>query len=136
LDVQAASALACLHDCGVLHRDIKPENMLIHESFGLVLNDYDVSCDSSDTDARSKLQVGTASFRSPRLDALIHGKYDHRDDWLALGLSFAYLTDLYLPPGGSNIKNVALKDLQSQQWCPEGVRTQLRLALRKRVDFT
>ena len=64
----------------------------------------------------------------------------HNFDWLALGLSFAYLTDLYLPPDGSNIKDVALKDvalkdvalkdLQSQQWCPEGVRTQLRLALR------
>ena len=129
--MQAAAALACLHECGVLHRDIKPENMLIHESFGLVLNDYDVASDSSDSDARCNLQVGTDSFRSPRLDVLIHGKYDHRDDWLALGLSFAYLTDLYLPSDGSNIKDVALKDLQSQQWCPEGVRTQLHLALRK-----
>jgi len=133
--VQVASALACLHDCGVLHRDIKPDNMLIHESFGLVLNDYDVSCYSSDSDARSMLQVGTATFRSPRLDALIHGKYENRDDWLALGLSFAYLTGLYLPPSGSNIKDVALKNLQSQPWCPQGVRTQLRLALKKRVDF-
>ena len=116
--MQAASAVACLHDFGVLHRDIKPENMLIHETFGLILNDYDVSCDSSDSAARSQLQVGTASFRSPRLDALIHGKYDTRDDWLALGLSFAYLTDLYLPSGGSNIKDTALKDLQAQRWCP------------------
>ncbi len=134
--MQAASALACLHECGVLHRDIKPDNMLMHESFGLVLNDFDVSCDGSDSDARSMLQVGTATFRSPRLDALLHGNYEHGDDWLALGLSVAYLTNLYLPPGGSNIKDVALTNLQSQQWCPESVRTQLRLALKKRVDFT
>jgi len=132
--VQAASALACLHECGVLHRDIKPDNMLIHESIGLVLNDFDVSCDSSDSDARSMLKVGTATFCSPRLD-VIDGMYEHGDDWLALGLSFAYLTNLYLPPSGSNIKDVALTNLQSQQWCPESVRTQLRLALKKRVDF-
>ena len=92
--MQAVCALTCLHGCGVLHRDIKPDSMLAHDTLGMVINDYDVSCDLSDLAARSKLQVGSLGFRSPGLHGLAIGRYDVRYDWLALGLSFAQLTDV------------------------------------------
>ena len=128
--MQAVCALTCLHGCGILHRDIKPDNMLVHDTLGMVINDYDASCDLSDLAARSKLQVGSLGFRSPRLDGLADGRYDVRDDWLALGLSFAHLTDLYTPAGCSKNKFMALNHLRAQCWCPESLRIQLNVSLR------
>ena len=59
-------AVTGLHEVGVLHRDIKPENMLCVNS-QLCLNDFDVRCLSSSSDATLRSRVGTEAFRSPTL---------------------------------------------------------------------
>ena len=124
--LQAASALTALHDLGVLHRDIKPDNMLLGHDGRLLLNDYDVSCTTADLSARSMLQVGTPAFTSPCLDST--GQYQCGDDWLSLGLSFAYLADLYPKFGDSQVKLDALQRLQQQACCPASITNETQQA--------
>ena len=83
----ARDGLAGMHARRILHRDVKPSNMIIiHGS--LLLNDFDVSCSLDDTPAvLQQLQVGTDSYRSPKLK----DKWRERDDWLGLVLSFLSL---------------------------------------------
>ena len=124
--LQAALALVALHAVDVLHRDIKPDNMLLCHDGSLLLNDYDVSCTSADLHARSMLQVGTPAFSSPRSDFVGQGQYQFQDDWLALGLSFAHLANLYPKPGDCKVKLDALQKLQQQVWCPASVRSKIQ----------
>lgn len=121
-------ALAALHALGVLHRDIKPDNMLLGHDGRLLLNDYDVSCTTADLSARSMLQVGTPAFTSPCLDSVGQGQYQFRDDWLSLGLSFAYLVNLYPKPGGFKVKLDALQRLKQQVWCPANITSKIQQA--------
>ena len=116
--LQAVLALAALHALGVMHRDIKPDNMLLSSGGMLLLNDYDMSCTEADSAARSTLPVGTPAFMSPRLDSVGQGQYQYCDDWLSLGLAFAYLVNLYPNPGDSSVKLDALQRLGQQEWCP------------------
>ena len=101
-----------------MHRDIKPDNILLGQDGTLLLNDFDVSCKKADTLARRNLQVGTPAFISPRLESGYQGRYDFRDDWLSLGLSFAQLVGLYPKSGTRQVKLDALQRLQQQPWCP------------------
>jgi len=123
--LQAALALAALHALGVLHRDIKPDNMLLGHDSSLLLNDFDVSCTTVNLPVRSILQVGTPAFTSPRLDAVSQGQYQFQDDWLSLGLSFAYLVNLYSKPGGCEVKLDALQRLKQQVWCPASIASKI-----------
>ena len=84
----ASKALKSLHDNKVIHRDIKPNNMIIIKGT-LMLNDFDVSCCTTDDANLLKCnkhhEVGTSKFRSPKLKDY----WRQRDDWLSLILSFA-----------------------------------------------
>ena len=66
--------------------------MLLSAGGQLVLNDFDVSCFSTDEPAR-RMPVGTDAYRSPRLDSADAPLYEEQDDWVALCISFA---DLFL----------------------------------------
>lgn len=119
--------MSTIHKAKVLHRDLKPDNLLIKEG-KLIINDYDVSCEASEAQARRVLKVGAPAFRAPRLDAEGLRSYDYSDDWASLGLTFANLLGLYnLAP---SMKTAALQNLCSQEYVPELFKRQLQVALR------
>ena len=88
-------AVTGLHAAGVLHRDIKPENMLLIND-NVFLNDFDVSCLISSSEATLCSRVGTDDFRSPLWQA--GEPYGILDDLASLLLSFAWLLHMRTEP--------------------------------------
>ena len=76
---------------GVLHRDIKPDNMLVINN-QLHLNDFDISCLASSSDATLQMKVGTEDFQSPLWQT--GQPYREVDDLASLVLSFAWLVNI------------------------------------------
>jgi len=94
---QAEAAVQQLHTMHILHRDIKPANFLAHNG-QLVLNDFDMACQSCQTGEISRRPVGTMAFWSPRCDVEIPGwHYAPEDDWMGLALTFASWLGVYQP---------------------------------------
>ena len=97
-------AVTGLHAAGVLHRNIKPENMLQINS-DVFLNDFDVSCLRTSSDATLRMRAGTEDFRSPLWQA---GRpYQAIDDLASLLLSFAWLLHMRTEPAIAQIQYLA-----------------------------
>lgn len=75
----------------MLHRDIKPDNMLVIDN-QLHLNDFDISCLASSSDATLQMKVGTEGFQSPLRQT--GQPYREVDDLASLVLSFAWLVHI------------------------------------------
>jgi hypothetical protein len=128
LDLQASIALSVIHSAGVLHRDIKPDNLLLLKPGCLIINDFDVACFQSSTSDRRGAGVGAPAFQSPRLDADRWRSFERRDDWASLGLTFAYLLNLY--DLQDHAKKSSLQRLLQLPAVPDAFREGLKLALR------
>ena len=97
-------AVTGLHAAGVLHRDIKPENMLLIND-NVFLNDFDVSCLSSSSEATLCSRVGTDNFRSPLWQ--VGEPYGTLDDLASLLLSFAWLLHMRTEPLALRIQHLS-----------------------------
>ncbi|WP_067469166.1 protein kinase domain-containing protein [Actinomadura macra] len=67
---ETASALAAIHEAGVVHRDIKPENVLLdtHRTPPSVrLTDFGIARIAEQTGSKSTMLVGTAPYIAPEL---------------------------------------------------------------------
>ncbi|KAJ9516181.1 hypothetical protein QJQ45_024610, partial [Haematococcus lacustris] len=61
----ALSALAYLHDLGIIHRDIKPENLLMDSSFQVKIADFGLSIHQGYEVANTRL--GTLDYLAPEI---------------------------------------------------------------------
>ena len=111
-----ASALAAVHEHGIIHRDIKPGNIMVVRTGEIWLTDFGIakgvkSDQDDNTDlTRGDLMMGTAKYLSPEL---VQGKeLDGRADIYSLGLVLYECLAGHVPFKGSNDQQVAIARLQ------------------------
>ncbi|MCY2992747.1 MAG: tetratricopeptide repeat protein [Planctomycetota bacterium] len=107
LGVQAARALHCAHEHGVVHRDVKPSNLLLDFQGKLWITDFGLARIQTDaTLTRTGDVVGTMRYMSPEQAAGQSVLVDHRTDVYALGMTLYEL--LTLCPAFSDEQGPAL----------------------------
>jgi tRNA A-37 threonylcarbamoyl transferase component Bud32 len=89
---QIASALACVHELGVIHRDMKPGNILFKEEDCVCITDFGAAKLNHHTLAditAHNMVIGTPHYMSPEQGAGM--RLDHRSDLYSLGVLFYFM---------------------------------------------
>jgi hypothetical protein len=92
---QAAEALDCAHELGVIHRDIKPANLLFDSHGKIWITDFGLAhCQSQAGLTMSGDLVGTLRYMSPEQALAKRVVVDHRTDVYSLGATLYELLTL------------------------------------------
>jgi predicted Ser/Thr protein kinase len=84
LVMQAASALAALHEAGITHRDVKPDNLLVGRGGLVKVTDFGLAKAEDNRMTRTGLVMGTPCYMAP--EQVLGKESDPRTDVYALGL--------------------------------------------------
>jgi tetratricopeptide (TPR) repeat protein len=95
LGIQAAEALDCAHQQGIVHRDVKPANLMVDATGRLWVTDFGLAQVQSDTRLTMTGDlVGTLRYMSPEQALAKRVVVDHRTDVYSLGATLYELLTL------------------------------------------
>jgi tetratricopeptide (TPR) repeat protein len=113
--IQAAEALDCAHQLGVVHRDVKPGNLLVDSSGRLWVTDFGLA--QVQSDARLTMTgdlVGTLRYMSPEQALAKRVVVDHRTDVYSLGATLYELLTLQ-PAYSGNDRQELLRQIAFEE---------------------
>jgi hypothetical protein len=111
---QIASALAAIHDVGVLHRDLKPANVMLRGDGSLCLIDFGLAkANEKDVDLTGTREIfGTPYYMSPEQG---HAEViDARSDLYSLGVVFYEMLTGRKPYTGASAMEVIYKHKRAE----------------------
>ena len=107
LSIQAARALAALHNQRIIHRDIKPENILLSETGQAKLSDFGLALARHGGKTASGIlssAAGTPAYMSPEV---FEGETPSvRSDLYSLGMTLRFMLTGKRPPLGDSLDEI------------------------------
>ncbi len=120
--LQVASALARVHQSGLIHRDLKPANIMVMGDGLVKLLDFGI-CRSNDESniTQEGMLVGTVLYMSP--EQVLGEELDLRSDVFAFGSVFYHALSGCLPFPGKSFPEVCMSILDGMPSAPSKVRS-------------
>lgn len=115
LGVQAAEALDCAHQMGVIHRDVKPGNLMVEDGGRLWVTDFGLARFQGDTALTAPGDVvGTLRYMPPEQAMAFRDLVDHRADVYSLGATLYELLTLE-PPFNGRDRRELLRQIEHEE---------------------
>src|SRR5580692_3460677 len=100
LAINLATALAHVHQCGLIHKDIKPENVLVDDAGHVWLTGFGIASRlprERQAPAPPEVIAGTLAYMAPEQTGRMNRSVDSRSDLYALGVTFYEMLTGTLP---------------------------------------
>ncbi len=138
LGVQAAEALECAHDQGIVHRDIKPANLLFDVHGKLWVTDFGLAQFQSSTDLTLTGDlVGTLRYMSPEQALAKRIEVDHRTDIYSLGVTLYEMLTLERAFDGRDreelLRQIAFEEPRPPRWVCKDIPIELETVVLKAI---
>jgi tetratricopeptide (TPR) repeat protein/serine/threonine protein kinase len=139
LGVQAAEALDCAHQLGVVHRDIKPANLMVEAGGHLWVTDFGLARVQADASITTPGDVvGTLRYMSPEQALAKRAVIDHRTDVYSLGATLYELLTLRPAFPGKDrqeiMRQIAFEDPPVPRRLNRGVPAELEAVVLKAME--
>jgi tetratricopeptide (TPR) repeat protein len=137
--IQAAEALDCAHQQGVVHRDVKPANLLVDAAGRLWVTDFGLAQVQSDSRLTMTGDlVGTLRYMSPEQALAKRVVIDHRTDVYSLGATLYELLTLRPAFTGADrqelLRQIAFEDPRPPRWVNKAIPVELETIVLKALE--